>query len=673
MVGILINNELLDLDKPEFAITRAANDIAKLESRQGTISTDFEIPNTPNNARILQYSHLPNIVYGSVSPFVKITAKIIQNNLEISSGYIRINGNESNNRVINITFYGDNIDVFNAFKDVRIRDLNLARFDHEYRGNVIAAGDLLNSRTDGYVYGPINYGTKTTASNHRFTTSELLLGSTWNDLNSGRELLPAIFVHTVLEQASYEIGYTIDGNFKSNPLYRKLTMPFSQKYFKNNTDDGSFNVQGTLTSDVPLPAATLVKLFYNNIEGTDYDPVTGKYTAREAILISLNFYTTKSAPLPVEYRIYRNGVFFATLIGIANDDYNSNIMYNDEIAYMKLEAGDYMELYGFSPSGGVTIRSGSYTKIFCDGFVTENGMVNISRCLPDLSAADLLKDLIIRYGIILTTDYNTKTISLNYFAKIKENSYRAIDWSSKIDISKDRETNYTDIVSEYSRVNWLRHKEDENDAALVSYNEANKIPFGDGSIDIDNEFLEGEKEMYESPFAGSVTEQAFIEDGRYAYIMHLPRLVDNVVTSELVPRIAILIDDLFYTNFSSNTIQIATTDGLYEYSNVPYLYFTKPQLGSSLDAFKETLSFGDIEGGLGYGINLIDRYYSDYVRILNAPFVYKPFVRLNEVDMLNLDFSIPLWIEERKRYFYLNKIDGYEANGDSTPVELIAL
>lgn len=677
MVAILIDNEYLDLENPEFSIVRAANDIAKIESRQGSVSVDFDIPNTAHNARVLQYSNIPNIVHGDKSPYTKIVSKLYQNNIEISSGYIRINYDESTRRQINITFFGDNIDVFDQLKAIPLSELELSRFNHVYRGIVVAGSGAINGRTEGYVYAPINYGNKDTTTQFSFGMASSLLGSKFNNTNDGREILPSTFVHTLLDQMAYQIGYTISGNFKTSPLYRKLLLLFSKKYFINGTGDGSFDIKATLTSDqvYTFPAPS-VPLYYDQLDsGVLYDPVTGRYTATNDIRVAVEFYTIGQGGPIIQYRVRKNGSSYA-IVSSSSTTTLYTTSYFGEIAYIPLSAGDYLDIYidNLGPSN-VTLKAGSYMRIFSDGVVVEGGTVELNKTLPDITCADLIKDLCVRFGLIVNTNYNAKTISLDFFNKVKDNIESAKDWSNKIDFIEEKVTDYTSIVDDYAKVNYLYNAEDDSDDLLVNYKNTNAIGYCDGSININNEFLEGENDLYESCFAATMNANCFVSaDDKYAYLPRIQRFTDGVIKNECTPRIGIYLGDFSVSDFSSETsISINSADGNYAYSELPFVYFYKKSIGGIIDTFIENLAFGDPVESSPNGVNLVDRYYPDYIKVLNYPNMYKPLVRLTEVDMSTLEFSIPIWIEQTKRYYYLNKVDGYEANGTSTPVELIAL
>jgi hypothetical protein len=67
---------------------------------------------------------------------------------------------------------------------------------------------------------------------------------------------------------------------------------------------------------------------------------------------------------------------------------------------------------------------------------------------------------------------------------------------------------------------------------------------------------------------------------------------------------------------------------------------------------------------------LVDKYYKEQIRQINNGRLYTCYLKLNPVDIVNLDFRKPKLINGV--YYYLNKIEDYLAGKDvSTKVELI--
>ena len=49
------------------------------------------------------------------------------------------------------------------------------------------------------------------------------------------------------------------------------------------------------------------------------------------------------------------------------------------------------------------------------------------------------------------------------------------------------------------------------------------------------------------------------------------------------------------------------------------------------------------------------------------------FFKLTEVDINGLDFTIPVYIDKYKAYFYLNMIKNYQGSERATKAELIKI
>ena len=76
----------------------------------------------------------------------------------------------------------------------------------------------------------------------------------------------------------------------------------------------------------------------------------------------------------------------------------------------------------------------------------------------------------------------------------------------------------------------------------------------------------------------------------------------------------------------------------------------------------------------GFADNLLDDYYDLTISIMDYVKVVRPLIRLNAVDINQLDFLKPVYIEYFNSYFYINKISGYQPDGnESTEVELVKL
>lgn len=672
-ISIKIGDEFLDVGKTDFSIIRAVNDIANIENRQGSMSNDFDITLTATNQRILGYANLSNIVYTDKRPSKKIPAEIYQRNTRIASGYIQIVNTNYREGKITITFYGDNIDIFDSLKSINLKDLDLSRYNHIYRGNIVAASSALIGRTEGYVYAPVNYGNKDSSSVIEFKMQrQSPLNPLEEDAGDGREILPSTFLHTIFSQMAYQIGYTVGGNFKYNPIYNKLVLPFSNQFFINKASERSyFKCQYDTDKSYSFPGVHDFQFDSKEDPSGSFNLSNSEYTSPEALRGKVVFHM--KIPQAAVIGVYVNGVLQVSITK------SPNIYDFETPTYIVLNTGDKLSFKVSGAGSGIDVLAGSYITFSIDNKISEGSLVELSETLPELTCADILKDILIRYGLILNTDYERKIININQFSTIKNNIHLAKDWSSKLDISEDIYSEYNTLIDNYAKVNKFKNKEDSSDSLLKDYLNKYDTGFGDGSFSIDNDFIEAEKDLYESCFAPTICSYAFKfsilgEPISYAYLPRIQRYdSDGNLTQKPIPRIAIYYGDIDYSEIASDPFVISSSDGDYTYNTVPFIYFYKEDIGTTLKEFKENLCFGDPFVDQPNGINLIDRNYSDYIKVFNEGYLFYASIRINEIDMNQLDYSIPIYLQRYKSYYALNKIDGYQGDGSSTPCELIKL
>ena len=73
--------------------------------------------------------------------------------------------------------------------------------------------------------------------------------------------------------------------------------------------------------------------------------------------------------------------------------------------------------------------------------------------------------------------------------------------------------------------------------------------------------------------------------------------------------------------------------------------------------------------GLSFN-KIILKYYSSYQDLIKFPFVIKDTFRLTEIDLKNIDYSIPVYIERYAAFFAIISI---KSQGDYSECELLNL
>jgi hypothetical protein len=653
MVAIQINNDqYLDLQNEFVGLNYQVFDLKNIETRQGTFTNDFSIPNTAHNQATLGYATIKNISDPTFSATQKIPARVYENNILISNGFVQIN--EFTKYNIDITFFGDNVDVFELLRDKSLVDIgdDIAYLRHEY-----TALNVVNSLTNdsGYIYLPIEYG---------------LFGGREDMQISSGEIIPAIYITDIATAIFKGIGYKIDGTMLDRALYKKSVIPFTNDawgYSPEFAISKSFYayIGSSSTPDV-IPISTTVKYNFKQKEkvlgGITYlsplfDLSNDRWTVDVPVNIRINF-TVDSPELKAvmpTLEIKKNGVTVSTIIGFT-------VAYNAVLA-----AGDYIEFY-ITNNDTVIPRA---IRCTASGIVSKDlpfgGEIYPETLLPDMLQVDFVKWLMFRFASVMTVDKFSKTVYLNQFNDLKNNEVD--DWSDKVDLSKEVKINYNELVANYGQRNIASYLEDRTDVLNTSYNSSNTTIFGSGLFEIDNDYIEKESDIYNAPFAGTFLYQSF--GSNQLTLPYIPRYLPGELEVNIpTPRILTvygLVDISQISNASSMTILGTSVD------EIPFAYFYKSSLGFYVDNFKESLAFGIQNVPVPNDFGAFETDYQDMIRIFNKPEIVSCYLRINQIDLTNLNFLKKKYIEGLGGYFYLNLIDEYDGSGDSVRCELIKL
>ena len=632
MVELIVSNQSLDLyPKEVISLTLAINDMASIESREGNYSNKFTIPSTSNNNAILGYPNELNFVTG-FKPTKSRDARIAIDGLDVQRGFIQVEQFNQNNKEFSVSFFSGNTDWLDDISDKQLSDIELSRYDHVYNSTNVAASF---TNTEGYIYPFINYGRYNSKSSNN---AELV---NW---------MPAMYTHTLIREMFADIGWKVGGNLFQDPVFLKHILPFSLKELTLTEDvvDG-LSLSSKLT--VGYVYSSGVPIIFDTIEDNsngygNYDVLTGVYTATSTFSTKVQAYVAKSPSGTFSIRV--NGLPVIT----GNTGVRAIVINN-----LTLTPGDTIDVVTNSAGSNVTTATSLY--ITANDNIVEGMNMPMSSTLPDMSQEDLLQTVFNQFGAVFTSDNISKTVFINKFEKVKDNIINAIDWSDKLDLSRDIEVDYTELVSDYSKVNILGYKENVDSNIKRDWT-IDVNPFGgNGSFTIDNDFLSKEDEIFESEFVSSDMVACF--DDRVT-LMLVPRYTDGAVSenrpdvdpkprcSIVVPNISV--DDLFAG--AETSIDIVGSTGTTNVTELPYTYFNTIPTGiDDIDSINQSLSFGDNLTPKGQK-NLIETYYQDFIAILNNPRRITAYFLLNERDINNLDFLMPIYLGGELKQLFLS-------------------
>jgi len=233
--------------------------------------------------------------------------------------------------------------------------------------------------------------------------------------------------------------------------------------------------------------------------------------------------------------------------------------------------------------------------------------------LPDISVVDFIKQICWLFGLFaIKSDTGVSFISVN---KIIDNKNKAVDWSKKLVPTgwTAKETSYT--FGDFAQKNYFRYEENENAKSA------------DGYMVVQNKTLDYEKDLLKLPYTAGG------DNGDMRAVPYFKWSDDGTIVEleDCGDRIMQLV-----ISFDSQGNEDARLD------------------------------FSDLKFQ-----NRVSRFgLSSYQDLIKSPFVIKDTFRLTEIDLKNLDYTIPVYIERYAAFFAIISI---KSQGDYSECELLKL
>lgn len=633
------------------AQTFKVNTLGDITTRQGGSSNDFTFPLSSTNRKALGFPEDLNNI--SRNQYKRIEAFLYDGNTFLSKGDLKIN--KVNSKNIQATFFSDNVGWINRIKDKTLKDLNLDDLDHDWNGANIRAS-FNNTNDDGYIYPFIEYG--------RTYDSDI------NSTNFAvSNFYPAVYVKRVFEQIFKDVDYSIKGDLLNVWEYNNSIIPFSEKDFSHSeqfirSNTQSFNVEPQALSKtsniIKSNPATLTDLQIT------LQPV--KYTLN----VSLELTSVAGGGFPISVFLgndYSGSKLNAvTVIQSIPTGFSGGVGFSVEIDASQYTNNFFIGIDGAAASFTFTISSGSISFTPLEE-ISPDEPIQIASTLPSIKQSDFVKYIANTFGLIISTDKTINEISFDIFDRVKNNIPLAKDWSNKIDTQNQREVNFTEFLQSYAKTSIFNYLDNKDDPELEIYNSVNSDSFGSGVLNIQNEHISNRKEIYKAPFSPTIN---ILTVSNQLYLPQIKWFDENLEKEfDPIPRILLIVPDLSVeelTGSQGTQINVAGTN----VSNIPFAWFAKAAYTPSTNLYMQSLSFGDItftpdlEGKIA-------EYWGNYLEILNNMKYLKASFALNAVDINELDFKIPIYLDDYKSYFFINSVNEYTGGEELTDVELVKI
>lgn len=484
---IKVNNDYLDFNAL-VEMESQAKLFEDIETSDGDYSYDFDLPWTAKNLKALKI--LPDNILKSV--YSKIQSQLISDSgLHIYDGYIRVE-QVIREVVIKCSFFAGNNNWFGLLSGP-LSDIDFSEFDVDQNTGTIVASHSLD---EGVVFPLVDNGGLITRG-YRLTKVEDYVG--------------AIYVKTVFKKIFQFHSIKIKGDIINDPTYNAI---ITMKNAKSQVEiDAASSYAGKTTTTARPVELTDYKITFQtdsvfpyydgSLDGFDItnSRYIAPYTMRVHVEVSL-----KADIIDASYNnriyLYINGVWNFVDIGLSVGGlYNSAPPGSDEFATLDriitLQQGDILEIYSeWQQSTGSTqndILSGS-VKITPEYIYSVFG----NAVVPKWTQAEYVSNVLRIFNVIPSFNPKTKTLTLNYFDKIK--ATEAIDLSPYISSTI---VDYKEFISNYGKRNNFQYN-DVDFGDLRSYNVQNFFKYGTGYLPSTNQFLSDSEDVIDSDFSNPI-------------------------------------------------------------------------------------------------------------------------------------------------------------------------
>ena len=437
------------------------------------------------------------------------------------------------------------------------------------------------------------------------------------DVDSNRDKIfihPSVNCMRLLEEIASYYGLTMDwGSYKQYIELLFLHLISQKASSKYNFFEA--NITGTLDSDIKYVKFTQINRVDGiNISNTEtYGDVVRIYETSLDWELDILIYTNKHNTLNVvELAFYSNAQYIKSLQISSNDI--------GLCAYKGVIPFDITEYSNITIR--IRINNGallgiikSYIKIFSEDVqsVSYNQYYPIGSNLPDISVVDFIKQICWLFGLFaIKSDTGVSFISVN---KIIDNRDKAVDWSKKLVPTgwTAKETSYT--FGDFAQKNYFRYEENENAKSA------------DGYMVVQNKTLDYEKDLVKLPYTAG---------GDNGDMRAVP-----------------------YFKWSEDGTTVELEDCGDRIMQLVISFDSQGKEDARLD-------FSDLKFQ-----NRVSRFgLSSYQDLIKSPFVIKDTFRLTEIDLKNLDYTIPVYIERYAAFFAIISI---KSQGDYSECELLKL
>lgn len=469
-------------------------DTTILDGRKSSYSKQFVIPNTDNNANILEHYFEVNGI--DFNPLQKVDCVVQYRGTDIFVGYMRLSAVINNPNYVDYEVYilGDIGDFASEIRNITLQDLDWTDLLHELSYSSITTSWSANTTdTDGLfggkiLYPMINYGLTYSSGNTPTWTytfdeprsfdspTRPVPESVWK---------PAIRIKEVVDRIFARTGYEIDSEFFETDYFRSMYMDtfvngkLGVDVASGVSNQNIFKIY-TNSSVVYNNASGNIQLLFNNLLPDGYDPLNNfnealpynsinpgnqpghsyfatPYGGQYAFNIRFNYDDNNQCGGDVYFQVVmKKGrkTDLSDAVTIATTDTYQLPTCSTQASInwfptVGLDAGDIISV-GIQVNrnvGGADLRITGYDSfgvsspapmwdLYTSPTLAGTQLVDIRLGLPATNCIDFIKGLITLFNLVLVQNETNRAIKITPFNWYYNEPERAeIDWTQRLDLN----------------------------------------------------------------------------------------------------------------------------------------------------------------------------------------------------------------------------------------------
>lgn len=520
--------ELMDEDL--VPVTKSVYDVQDPNARKSHFTKSIILPSSRVNNQVFSgYFDASMFISSNLqfdpfyNPTKKVKATYYEDSLPVITGYAQlVNINKTKELIeYELIIYGENADFFKEIEGRKMSDLDMSAYDHVYTRAVLESSWTNSS---GYVYPQVKNGRQTDIISN---------GTQLQDYWKVGDFDLWFFVKTLWDKIWLDAGFRYYSDFVNSSTFEKLiykgnsdgmTRPESEvdqslvsydlatsgfRAYQSNWTTSYIYANNVLIFDVPLQDANSD---YNSTTGILTPQITSEYDINIECSPQVKNVTGGSVPsgTQVRYRVWliddlgRVAVAFNEVVSIpsalAN---NAQYPYGRVFSSVNIRldsARSYKWVFLCTTIGWEVTIDSAKMNVFLNKDYGVGDIVNVNSLLSqEMTQKDFVMGLVKMFNLYIEPYYfkaNDPNSGgyLTYLIEPRDDYYTSeiIDWTYKIDYNKEFTIKPIGGAKEkFYKFTYDLDKDYHNNL----YNQRTGRTFGDVTIDVQNDFLQGTKEV----------------------------------------------------------------------------------------------------------------------------------------------------------------------------------